>query len=411
MIKKFKNGVRKIDTRMFYQGGKYDIYIGQSSGKKLLEEMSAAREKITIVSPYLSPNLIKDLIELHNRGIEIKLITVDKIDDFYNNYDEKNIYKLIIQNKKINKEALEKYKRYNKFLKSIYYLIIGIFTTGVISGVYLRNYKVLYLLILVAFFCFLYEKIRNKMKQTKIYNYDYSKLFPFKVYSTKNKEPLIHSKIYIIDDEILYLGSLNYTKSGMGSNYETRVRITDLEAIKKVKTTIYSLTNELGKGKELQKWGSEIYEEPINDFYEKINKNKLSKDDMQSLKNKLRVKNIFLFFLLFFIEIYIAKYTKNEIMRNYVGDVLVVPLIYNFIKIFIKCNSFKLIVGVLSFSILTELFQFFKIIDLLNIKNKILRIMIGNTYDLKDIISYCIGAWLLYTCVTLFQIETKFKED
>jgi phosphatidylserine/phosphatidylglycerophosphate/cardiolipin synthase-like enzyme len=44
----------------------------------------------------------------------------------------------------------------------------------------------------------------------------------------------IHGKIYIIDGHTAYLGSLNFTESGTKYNYETRIRVTDTEAVRKI---------------------------------------------------------------------------------------------------------------------------------------------------------------------------------
>ncbi len=43
----------------------------------------------------------------------------------------------------------------------------------------------------------------------------------------KNKFGIMHAKLVIIDDDIVYLGSTNWTKSAFHSNYEILVKITD----------------------------------------------------------------------------------------------------------------------------------------------------------------------------------------
>lgn len=77
----------------FYNGANCDIYIGKGAGKKLLDDISNANRSIKIISPYLSPFLIKELIHLYTKGIDIFLVTTDNIEDFYGSY-EKNIHKL-----------------------------------------------------------------------------------------------------------------------------------------------------------------------------------------------------------------------------------------------------------------------------------------------------------------------------
>ena len=59
-----------------------DIYIGIGAGKKLLHDIENAQKSVKIVSPFLSPDYIKILIELKEKGLDIKLITSDEIEDY-----------------------------------------------------------------------------------------------------------------------------------------------------------------------------------------------------------------------------------------------------------------------------------------------------------------------------------------
>ncbi len=57
---------------MFYNGAKCDIYIGKGAGKKLLLDIRNARKSIKIVSPYLSPFFISELISIRKRDLEVE---------------------------------------------------------------------------------------------------------------------------------------------------------------------------------------------------------------------------------------------------------------------------------------------------------------------------------------------------
>ncbi len=70
----------------FFNGANCDLYIGKGAGKNLLNDINSASESVKIVSPYLSPFLIKELIGLSKRNINIELITTDKLEDFYGDY-------------------------------------------------------------------------------------------------------------------------------------------------------------------------------------------------------------------------------------------------------------------------------------------------------------------------------------
>jgi len=111
---------------MFYNGANCDIYIGKGAGKKLLNDIRNAKSSIKIVSPYLSPLLISELIDLKKRNLEIGLITTDNIEDFYGTY-EKNIHKLIIQNRETDNKAVEKRDEWKDTAKILIYIAVGLF--------------------------------------------------------------------------------------------------------------------------------------------------------------------------------------------------------------------------------------------------------------------------------------------
>ena len=51
----------------------------------------------------------------------------------------------------------------------------------------------------------------------------------------------VHSKIYIIDEEVIFTGSVNFTDAGFIRNYECWTRITDRKAIREMKTEVEKL--------------------------------------------------------------------------------------------------------------------------------------------------------------------------
>ncbi|MEQ9583045.1 MAG: hypothetical protein RIM68_12960, partial [Arenibacter sp.] len=69
-----------------------------------MEDIENAKQSVKIVSPYLSLFLVKKLIDLYFRGIEVQLITMDNIEDFYGDR-QKNICQLIIQDRSIDNDA------------------------------------------------------------------------------------------------------------------------------------------------------------------------------------------------------------------------------------------------------------------------------------------------------------------
>lgn len=253
---------------MFYNGANCDIYIGKGAGAKLLKDIRNAEKSIKIVSPYLSPGLISELISLRKRNLEVELITTDKIEDFYGEY-EKNINKLIIQNKKTDLDAVEKREKWKKNCKILKYLNFGLLAILIGIAYSFRDIKIAFGLIPIIITYSIIRLYKIKIKDKRIYSYWYSKLFPFRVYTksdtTNSNNTFIHGKIYLIDDQIAYLGSLNFTSSGTKYNYETRIRTTDPNAIKEIKEELYQLLNNSNlPERDIQHWGKKLYEEPIN---------------------------------------------------------------------------------------------------------------------------------------------------
>ncbi len=114
----------------------------------------------------------------------------------------------------------------------------------------------------------------------------------------------------------------------------------------------------------------------------------------------------YLTLLLFVIEIIIAKYVHDDFIRPYIGDMLVVMLIYCFVKIFISSKVIPTAIGVLLFSYIIEVLQYFKIVNILGLQQyKMARIIIGTSFSWADIFMYTIGI-----CLVIFiekRIERK----
>jgi ABC-type Fe3+-siderophore transport system permease subunit len=96
--------------------------------------------------------------------------------------------------------------------------------------------------------------------------------------------------------------------------------------------------------------------------------------------------------LLFLIEICIAVFINDTFIRPFIGDVLVVILIYCFVRAFWNIQSSIIALSVLAFSYIIEILQYFNFVKKLGLQNnKILAVALGSTFDWKDIIAYTIG--------------------
>lgn len=97
---------------------------------------------------------------------------------------------------------------------------------------------------------------------------------------------------------------------------------------------------------------------------------------------------------MFSIEAYIALYVHDEFIRPYIGDVLVVPLMYAFLRIFVRgVRILPWYLFLLAFFI--EVGQYYQLSDVLGIENRALRLILGSTYDQSDIACYLWGTLAL----------------
>lgn len=129
----------------------------------------------------------------------------------------------------------------------------------------------------------------------------------------------------------------------------------------------------------------------------------LSQKAYKEERNKSVYKRIqylfgFIFFLI--IEVLIALFVHDNFVRPYIGDVLVVVVIYFFVRIFILEKYKFLPVIIFAFAVGVEVCQFFDIVKRLGLSDNIfMRILIGSTFDRKDIVCYGIGSMLIQMIV------------
>jgi hypothetical protein len=98
------------------------------------------------------------------------------------------------------------------------------------------------------------------------------------------------------------------------------------------------------------------------------------------------------FLILLMIEIAIAIYVHDDFIRPYIGDVLVVGVVYLFVRIFVPDGVKLMPLYVFIFAAFVEVLQYFQLIRLLGLEeNNFARILIGSTFDVKDLFCYFIG--------------------
>lgn len=100
--------------------------------------------------------------------------------------------------------------------------------------------------------------------------------------------------------------------------------------------------------------------------------------------------------LLLIIEILIALYVHDDFIRPYVGDGLVVVVIYSFLRIWMPEKVRLLPFYVFLFAVFVEVLQYFDLAALLGLgDNRFFRILLGATFDIRDILCYGAGCLVL----------------
>jgi hypothetical protein len=116
------------------------------------------------------------------------------------------------------------------------------------------------------------------------------------------------------------------------------------------------------------------------------------------------VKNAFRFnfsyfvatLLLLGIEVCIALYVHDSFVRPYIGDLLVVIFMYAFFRSFLDIPVTATVVGVLVFSFVIEIMQYFELVRLLGLEHsRLARILLGTSFAWADMIAYTAGALII----------------
>jgi len=100
----------------------------------------------------------------------------------------------------------------------------------------------------------------------------------------------------------------------------------------------------------------------------------------------------------------IALFIETGFIRNHFGDVLIVLLIWCFIRIFLRGQIKLLWLYIFAFATMVEFAQYFGLVYILGLgHSQLARVIIGTTFDWWDIVMYFVG------CAIIWYFERKFK--
>ncbi len=113
---------------------------------------------------------------------------------------------------------------------------------------------------------------------------------------------------------------------------------------------------------------------------------------MSSSISASRITYLFAALLLFCVEVLIALFVHDDIIRPHIGDLLVVIMIYCFSRAIFNWSVWKAAIITLLFTYAIETLQYFNVVKLLGLQRFALaRIVIGTYFSWVDMLAYTVG--------------------
>jgi hypothetical protein len=99
---------------------------------------------------------------------------------------------------------------------------------------------------------------------------------------------------------------------------------------------------------------------------------------------------------LFLTETAIALFVRDRFVRPYLGDTLVVILVYAALRAAFRIDVIRATAIAFLIAVAIEFGQFFRVLDLLGLAhNPIARTVLGYGFELKDILAYAAGTLII----------------
>jgi hypothetical protein len=101
--------------------------------------------------------------------------------------------------------------------------------------------------------------------------------------------------------------------------------------------------------------------------------------------------------LLLILELGIGFFVHDAWIRPYLGDFLVVILLYCIVSSFLIARKELILLGVLLFSYFVEMLQYFNFVAVMGLQDiAMARILIGTYFSWMDMLMYSLGVLLVY---------------
>jgi phosphatidylserine/phosphatidylglycerophosphate/cardiolipin synthase-like enzyme len=232
--------------------------------------MERAKRSIKVFSPYLSKSLLELLIAKAETGLAVELITTSEAEN-------DTFYRMLVKQHRTTIEREKTKRRRGRTIST--FCGIALFLLFALSFKYnfpsleIKDYTVhsRWLLLIGSFVC---KLIHGHFSKIRIYEYSYAPTLNFSVIVSPNTRGadsdayFTHAKYYIIDENEAFIGSLNFTYSGLRKNYESCIKIekkNDADAIVKLMEEFdWMRDNDRTMYRSVALVGPKIYSEPPN---------------------------------------------------------------------------------------------------------------------------------------------------
>ena len=107
------------------------------------------------------------------------------------------------------------------------------------------------------------------------------------------------------------------------------------------------------------------------------------------------------------VEVIIALFVHDRFVRPYIGDVLVIAVIWALARVVLPEGVRLMPLYIFIFAAGVEVLQYFDIVRLLGLEgSRFFSILIGLTFDIRDIVCYAVGCVL----ITVIEVFIRGRE-
>lgn len=206
-----------------------DVFVGTGAGSPIYHDIREAQRSVRVISPYLGDHLAEVLLACQERGVAVTAIVSN---DGGNARDLAR--QLVVQDVQLDADR-QRLSRYGTIFSVVALLVaIALLARAMVarsfptaaSSLLLGLLAILALLFFQRLAIYLYT-YRYRLRGLRVV--PSPRCYPFAARDAC--PPFVHAKVYVVDDRVAYVGSANFTTSGLFDNLEAMVRLKSSEAV------------------------------------------------------------------------------------------------------------------------------------------------------------------------------------